>query len=91
MPNTVSIVRLVCAELFYSHVCTGFGGKKRGNKRNDAVSTASMDGYRKPTKDVYVGGKTKFTLGAKGGVGKKGKGGKGQRMGKARRAQQRGR
>lgn len=53
-----------------------------------------MDGYRKPTKDVYVGGKTKFTPGAKGGVGKgKGKGGKagGARPGKARRAAQRGR
>lgn len=36
-----------------------------------------MDGYRKPTKDVYVGGKTKFKLDAKGGVGK-GKGGKGK-------------
>lgn len=46
----------------------GFGGPKRMSKQNDAVSAASMDGYRAPGKKGSGGNNKRGGLKAKGGV-----------------------
>ena len=91
-PSLVPHAPLLGLLIFAVALCpTGFGGRKRLQKQNDASSAADMSGYRPP-----VAGQGEFRAsrggrgGGRGGRGGGGRGGGGNRPGKARRTASRG-